>query len=58
MHRTGKTNGLTDVSGLLVGHHTDTAAACVDTVTALMPIEPVEAPDSEMASVWPACGPA
>ena len=32
MHRTGKTNGLTDVSGLLVGHHTDTAAACGTTV--------------------------
>ncbi len=32
MHQTGKTNCLTDVFGLLVGHHTDTAAASGATV--------------------------
>jgi L-aminopeptidase/D-esterase-like protein len=32
MHQAGKTNSLTDVSGLLVGHHTDTTAASGTTV--------------------------
>jgi L-aminopeptidase/D-esterase-like protein len=32
MHRAGKTNGLTDVPGIWVGHYTDTAAASGTTV--------------------------
>lgn len=32
MHQAGKTNGITDVSGLIVGHHTDTAGASGTTV--------------------------
>jgi L-aminopeptidase/D-esterase-like protein len=32
MHRTGKTNGLTDVPGIWVGHYTDAAAASGTTV--------------------------